>query len=415
MSIPWSERGSFIPYPRPVVPPTSDIQDAPLVSFCLNEDWAAYVLGCLKVLARPETWNADQAAIDSAVEQAMRIAFLLEDGCMTTEQFRQADNCLLERSIDGGVTWDTIFDASSCVDALISSGRYGQFGPVAPVIPVPPGECDTRRITIYANTPYQSPFLLSAGDTIQITVIQGVWSGTLNSFADTHCADGGFLDSFAQCGGSADPGHTGDPMPSENHMRLVMQLNGTWYDAYNASLTVPGGVTRQALTIQANDDILLDNVGYVILDLEICSSGIWTSTFDFTSSAYGSVWSIISGLGTYVGGVGYVGTFYDGNSQSAFYLESDFTSVRIFDVVATIDRVTGHGSNNIGHLEQYGPGSFSHIEETFATGAAIELHSAEDTYMTTLIVQANSGDVAGPVRYTRIVVRGVGSKPAGWP
>lgn len=291
MSIPWTDRASFIPYPRPVVPPTSDIQDAPLVSICVNADWLTYIQGCLKALARPETWNADQSSIDVAVENAMRIAFLVADGCGSADMFRQQDDCLLQRSVDSGVTWDTVFDASACVDALVKSGKYGQFGPSAPVTSAAPLNCRRMVITLYANSRFQWPELIDTDDVITIHDVAGVWSGTFNSFVDTHCGDGGFLDAFAQCGGSADPGHTGDPDDTFNHMRVVMELDGTWYDAYKTALTVPSGILGKVLTFQANDDVLLDNVGYVQMDIEVCK-GTRACYFDFSGGS-SQGWSII--------------------------------------------------------------------------------------------------------------------------
>ncbi len=79
----WASGFSFIPFPTPVDFPDSDIEDTPRVSLCFNADWLPWVLGALKVLARSETWDADQETSDVLVEQAMRLQTLVTDGCET--------------------------------------------------------------------------------------------------------------------------------------------------------------------------------------------------------------------------------------------------------------------------------------------------------------------------------------------
>lgn len=260
----------------------------------------AAFLGALQILGSAASWGDDPDHTALAAAHVWReIADNLAE-CAPMVQFRHPDPCVLEASFDGGSNWEPIFDASTCVDNLILSGRYGQFGPSAPTQPQVPANCTSQRITLYANSAYQWPYLVNAGDTIVTNVIYGVWSGTLNQFSDTHCADGGFLDSFAQCGGTADPGHTGDPLPTANHMRLVANLDGTWVDAYNASITVPGGVVDGVLQLQANDDVLLDNVGYAIIDIEVCVTG-WCNTWDFATDAYAAQWNV--GNGVYASGM----------------------------------------------------------------------------------------------------------------
>lgn len=287
----WGETHN-LPYLTPQTNPTDFV--CRVLRIPNDPLFIANVTGALEELTFAYNWELFGALTPIEAKDAMLTmfnAYCFGDSgdCLSPPQFRQQDNCLLQISTDGGSSWDTVFDASTCVDTLVKSGRYGQFGPDAPNVRPLPTICDTRRITLYANTPYQSPFLLKTGDTVNITVIYGVWSGTLNAFADTHCADGGFLDSFAQCGGSADPGHLGDPLPSADHMRLVMEVGGVWYDAYNASFTVPAATVDATLTLQPNDDVLLDNTGYAILDIEVCTGGS-CDTQDLTSGM--GIWNI---------------------------------------------------------------------------------------------------------------------------
>lgn len=74
--------GGYLSFPRPISPvPTEAIDASPLVSFCVNEHWAEYILGAIKVLSRPETWDD---TYENAVIAASEIAYmqgLITDGC----------------------------------------------------------------------------------------------------------------------------------------------------------------------------------------------------------------------------------------------------------------------------------------------------------------------------------------------
>jgi len=276
--IPWMERASFIPYPHPVVPPSSDIQDAPLVSLCLNEEWMGYVLGCLKTLARPETWDTDSDGINSAVEQAMRLSFLLEDGCMTTEQFRQQDDCLLQRSVDGGVTWDTLFDASSCIDALIKQGRLGFGGGSILQSPGVHGACSTFLFSFAVNYRWVSGAFVTTGDVISVFNAEGGTWDDVENVATLHCQDGQFGVSGI-CLGIDDPGLSGDPMPSVNHDRLILQLGSSFFDILSGPVTVPSGFEAGTAAILRVNNADTEFIwGDMFGNIEICVAG-WTHHF----------------------------------------------------------------------------------------------------------------------------------------
>jgi len=264
--------------------PGSSPDTGDLFSVCFNADWLPYVVGALKILTQQETWKGDdQAAIDLAVRRANLLVASVVEGCAVPLEFRQEDDCLLQVSTDGGSTWTTVYDGSVCVGAVLESGRYGQFGPAAPHVKGTRQNCVRKVITLFANGNYNFPILVDAGDTIQIHSSAGYWADSLNLFSDVHCADGAYLDILAQCGGTADPGRTGDPNPDLNHMRLVMEVFGVWYDAYNTVMTVPGGVSNGVITLQANDSLLLDNSGWITVDIEVCKPG-WCYTVDLSGS-----------------------------------------------------------------------------------------------------------------------------------
>lgn len=57
--LPVKQRGSFL---QPVTPPTTDICDAPLYCFSINQEWLPYLVGAAMQLCQPSTWATGSAA-----------------------------------------------------------------------------------------------------------------------------------------------------------------------------------------------------------------------------------------------------------------------------------------------------------------------------------------------------------------
>jgi len=74
--------GAYIPFDKAVGPvPTVSIDSAPTVQLCINEDWLPFVVGALKSLTRPETWDD---TYDNSVVASSEIAALIssyQEGC----------------------------------------------------------------------------------------------------------------------------------------------------------------------------------------------------------------------------------------------------------------------------------------------------------------------------------------------
>jgi hypothetical protein len=357
------------------------------------------MLGALKILTQQETWQGDdQDAINQAIQRANLLLVQWSEGCLMGETFRQQDDCLLQRSVDGGLSWDTLFDASACVLAMARSGRIPGLGPFAPVTTQENGNCTVLGITLYANSVFQWPYLINAGDIITVSVFEDHgWSGTLNVLSDTHCADGGFLDSFLQCGGSADPGHTGDPLPSASHMRLVANVDGTWADAYNQAITVGGGVSNGTFGLQANDDILIDNTGWIGVHVEVCKPG-WNHAFDFTIDEQG--WVPVKGgdaidRAAYSSGVGWVpnGAFPSETRIQRTVAETVFEH-------AVLNYTAPVTTTSIGfHFNSMTPNG---------SGTAIASWNGSDT---TAIPRIDVDDNPSPPTLTKLLLSGPGADP----
>jgi hypothetical protein len=332
-----------LPYLTPSTNPTDTICRVLLIP---NDPlFIANVTGALEELTFAYNWEEFGAVTVDDAKNAMLTMFNSYcfgevDSCLSSAQFRQHDDCLLQFSQDGGITWETLFDASSCVDALVRSGRYAGLGPQQPVGSETHGACRTMSIVLYANSVFQWPELIATDDVITVNIFEDHgWSGTLNLLSDTHCADGGFLDAFLQCGGAADPGHTGDPLPAANHMRLVMEVDGIWEDAYNVSSTVRGGVSNGVLTVQANDDVLLDNAGWIGVSIEVCKSG-WTHVFDFLVNDGGWV-EADPPSGSWTVGNGWVNGH--GGSNERLHIKRTFTAILVYHVKLEMDWTFGSG------------------------------------------------------------------------
>jgi hypothetical protein len=77
----YRENGYFIPFTHPVDFPDTELDDEPQVRLCFNADWVPYVLGALKILARPETWEASKEGRDVLVQEAMSFAGRIQENC----------------------------------------------------------------------------------------------------------------------------------------------------------------------------------------------------------------------------------------------------------------------------------------------------------------------------------------------
>jgi hypothetical protein len=65
---PLSQRGSFL---EPVIPPTTEICDAPLYCFSINKDWIPLLVGAAMQLAQPSTWKVNnEADRETAIRRA---------------------------------------------------------------------------------------------------------------------------------------------------------------------------------------------------------------------------------------------------------------------------------------------------------------------------------------------------------
>jgi hypothetical protein len=305
--------GSFQnPVVPPVVPP-----DNPTDQICVqfSRAWLPYVLGALSQLILQSTWQGDDSTVEGAQINAMllRYLFSLADICPFVcpigaggfELLIRQDptnNCLVQSSPDG-THWQTFIDLSLCNPG---NAQPGTGSPQPP----PGGGTATYCATLQANGLLLLPTLVSSGDKITLQSASGAgWDGTEIDFGPLYrCPDGeqfiaGACVGFAHTSGS-------DPVPTVNHMELIVLINGAYYGFTGGALTVPGGISNKQALIQVNDPTLADNQGSYQVCAEVTNNQTptWTHTFDFTVSMGG--WSAVDVGGgtlaaTYIPGTGW--------------------------------------------------------------------------------------------------------------
>jgi len=78
---PWPFNGSYIPFPKPMAAITTDPTSAADWGLCLHKDWQPAVLGALKALCRPESWQGSEADIKTACHMAQSIFASIAEPC----------------------------------------------------------------------------------------------------------------------------------------------------------------------------------------------------------------------------------------------------------------------------------------------------------------------------------------------
>lgn len=103
----WQQQGS---YEVGIIPLVDNPDDGPLV--CLppiNVHWLPLVLGCLDQLRNPSTWIAsDDDAMFSVLSKANRLMQMIGDRAECLMYELRFNDCELQFSTDGGVTWTTV-------------------------------------------------------------------------------------------------------------------------------------------------------------------------------------------------------------------------------------------------------------------------------------------------------------------
>lgn len=209
--------------------------------------------------------------------------------------------CGIQWSTDNGENWETV-DLAECITTLandaitqaLEDGKIAAPGNSAPVDTPAPGECKTFLAQLSANSAWVCPMPVSAGDVINVTDARGTWNdGAAGAVGPWRCPDG-VASFFGVCFTATITEET-DPMPELNHMRLIGNVNETWFDGL-AQYVVPEGVSNAQLVFQANDSEISDNLGNITFKVEVCNGASldWYHEFDLTAAI--PEWTVEHGL-----------------------------------------------------------------------------------------------------------------------
>jgi len=150
------------------------------------------------------------------------------------------------------------------------------------------GETECYNGTLAGTGLWHLPTVVNSGDTIEVTEYSGAWHD--GAFTVWRCPNG-YIDFAGGCVPSTAT-ESGDPLPSDPHMSLIAEIQGTFYPVLTGGVfTVPGGVSNAEVTFQANDSVLSDNAGEIAFTVcvENNQSAGWEHTFDFLASDCGFV------------------------------------------------------------------------------------------------------------------------------
>lgn len=118
-------------FERPVPLISIDPDDSPDYTVCFRSEWLPYILGALQQLLLQTTWKSDdKAEIQHQQERARLLIAIFIEGCAESGAMLRADPenaCILQQSIDGGETWTTLLDTSTC-GAQGAQGVQGEQG-----------------------------------------------------------------------------------------------------------------------------------------------------------------------------------------------------------------------------------------------------------------------------------------------
>ncbi len=309
------------PPARWVLPATVDPAGRKCIQVMVPDDPAhiAAFRGAMLSLASAYNWADDPAhtAKDVALVWRAIVDDMTEWGCGTDIQFRACvEGCGIEYSTDGGENW-TCIDITACIanvaderiaawyDANRQDGTIPGAGAQGSDGAPQPNVCYDYEVQLNGNGIWLLPIAVDEGDTIEIENVNGVWWDG-NEFGFWYCIDGHYF--FVNACQNGSRTEAGDPLNTVNHMALVGQIDGVFFEALAGVYSVPAGVFGGQLFLQANDTDLSDNQGAANFRVHVCKTTCTYSNFIQQAGAWevsdDPAWSPAPGV--YTLGTGYV-------------------------------------------------------------------------------------------------------------
>lgn len=325
--------------------------------------------------------------------------------------------CELQTSVDG-VTWCTWADLSLCIPAGNQPGSGAEQPPAG-------GGQACYHAQMAANNQWLLPTSVSTGDVLDLTNANGATND--GGLPDWRCPNGQQFFLGACVGGTKTDG--GDPLPSDPHLSLIVNIDGTFYPSSAFPITVPGGVSSATVFFQVNDSGLSNNSGSLTFDVCVTNNATasWTHTFDFTVSDGGWVPTTVDvgPAAIYVPGVGW--DHADFQSPTANYYRGvdivrDFSSreLTLVEVHFNVHGIATNQSTSNGRWAL----NYNAVNEELITFAdttegddLVKSHgNAGPGIFHLRVFNASSyytggATYAGSARITKIIVSGLGTDP----
>jgi hypothetical protein len=280
-------------------------------------------------------------------------------------------------------------------------------------------ECYSGRLL--GTGQWYLPTLVSAGDTIEITDPSGAWHD--GAFSAWRCPDGNIFFAGGCIASTATDG--GDPLPSQPHMSLIAEIAGTFYPVLTGGVfTVPGGVSGEPVTLQANDGTLTDNAGEISFKACVTNNqaGTFRHVFNLATTPGIIHLASIGDYGIYTPGTGFVASSWGpdgfGHYHKGIRIASDAFSSRVITKIqvkgdltkgSTIADVVTIGIRDAG-------GAQLAVLYSAATNGSNQIWEFNGSVaMTTIGAYMENGvdnsDPGGAGVFREYVVEGIGSDP----
>lgn len=405
-------------FERPVALVLVDPCDKPDVAIYVRHEWIPYIVGALKQLVLQTTWDTtDPDALWLVQQRAMTLLSCVgtstePEDCKPPIAESDYEMAICEQlRFQNGKLQGLCCNVWTDIEGQPSQGIGGgsQPGEGTPQ-PTSGGGTICYQGELDASSLWLAPVVVSDGDVLELTEAKG--AGTDGAYGTWNCPDGSAF--FA--GACTGYGHTSgsDPLPSVNHMRLIWNIDGVFYDAMSGPITVVAGVSNGQAILQVNDDVLTDNHG--TYQIKACvtnnQAAPWTALFNFALNSYASLFNIADGL--WVAGQGYNGVNASGLDLSFVAMTLIPTSVAVGTMSMQYDCPAHSGSHAVVAFYS-GAGGYIGGSTSPTDGTNVPYTVPVNANVNQPGLQLNSGTSSGPVNVRSLTITGSGLKPAGWP
>jgi len=425
---PVSNFGAYGSFRQPVLPPVTKPQEGDLVYIGVNCEWLPYIVGALTQLLLQSTWIV--ANDNELIDVWGRVSVLMSlFNCATAPTLAQVCGQLhLGQEVDFDMPIRVDCDCNvfiTCCDGtekqLLTADQVQALmvnGGTGTKQPTPGGGCQDYHINVPAGSVGALiPAVLNTGDTIALSGLDGVWYGG----SVTWYTPEGFV--FFAGPTPAQNFSGSSQMPAVPIGKVILLLDGVYYDTLPGPFTVPGGVSNKQGTLLMNTDTPSTASGQISLNATVCNNqpGTWRHVFDlatqpgpFTGVAQTStvpVWT--PGIGWTQGNATNGGCPGGNQDEALLWLELAMptpTFISTVEWAGSTDTNNGSGSGDrtyevdgvftsLGLDSSVGP-----FDVTFPIGATVS---------TSLGIRINSICFASPpnVVVNKLVVTGTGTDP----